>query len=76
MEFLETKGNTFWALIENGSDSFLLFTEKENAISKLTEFDDPNSAQLIGLSRKGKEWIIEQVSWQEIASALIRKVKK
>jgi len=37
---------------------------------------DPNKAQIIALSRQGKEWAIEQVSWQEIASTLIRKVKK
>jgi len=76
MEHLQTKGSTFWALIEEGADSFLLFNDKENAISKLTEMGDPNSAQIIGLTRQNKEWAIEQVSWQEIASALIKKVKK
>ena len=76
MEFMETKGNTFWALIQEDNDSFLLFSDKEDAITKLTDFDDPNAAQIIGLTRQEKEWVIEQVSWQEIASTLIKKVKK
>jgi len=76
MDHIETKGNTFWVLIESNKENMIIFNQKDTAIEKLSEADDPNSVQIISLTKQGKEWAIEQVSWQEIASALIRKARK
>lgn len=76
MSMIETSNNTFWTLVQEGKKSLLIFNDKDDAISKLTEFEDPNKCQIISLTRQGTEWEIEQVSWQEIASALITKVRK
>jgi hypothetical protein len=76
MDYLETIGNTFWAIVEEGKENLLLFKNKEDSINKLSEVGDPITVQIISITKQGNEWSIEQVSWQEIASVLIRKTKK
>jgi len=76
MAFIKTNGSVFWALTKENDDEFLLFQNKNDAINKLTEYDEPDTCQIISIKRESNEWIIEQVSWQEIASALIKKVRK
>ena len=73
MSNFKVKDNTFWVLI---GDEMTLFIDRSNAIKTLTSLKNPSEAQLIAFTREESDrWTIEQVSWKDIATDLIRAMK-
>ena len=73
MNSLKVKDNTFWVLM---GEEMTLFNNKAEAISILTSLDNPSESKLMTVTcDESDNWTIEQVSWKEIATDLMRSMK-
>ena len=77
MNFLNIKDNVFWVMIDDDSNSLLfVFENKEDAISKVADFEDVPSVKIVKFSRKEAEWVISNLSWRNVAFHLIKKAQE
>ena len=78
MSKLEIKGTTFWALVkEDKKPVITLFRDKTEAITVLTGQGNTEESNIISITRaSAEEWKIEQISWKEIATELMKAIKK
>ncbi len=77
MNHLNIKDNVFWVMIDGDSESLLfVFENKEDAISKVADYDEAPSVKIVEFSRNNAEWAISNLSWREVAFDLIKKAQE
>lgn len=78
MSKLEIKGTTFWALVDGDKKaSITLFSDKTEAIGVLTAQGNTAESNIMSITRVSEEeWKVEQISWKEIATELMKAIKK
>lgn len=78
MSKLEIKGTTFWALVSGGKKaSITIFSDKTEAIGILTAEGNTDESNIMSITRvSAEEWKVEQISWKEIATELMKAIKK
>ena len=63
MDYLNIKNNVFWVMLDDESDSLLfVFENKEDAISKIADYEEVPSVKIVKFSRKDAEWAISNLS--------------
>ena len=75
---LEIKGTTFWVLVNvDKKASITIFSDKTEAITVLTGQGNTEESNIISITRvSAEEWKVEQISWKEIATELMKAIKK
>jgi hypothetical protein len=77
MDYLNIKNNVFWVMLDDESDSLLfVFENKEDAISKIADYEEVPSVKIVKFSRKDAEWAISNLSWRNVAFDLIKKAPR
>ena len=78
MAKLEIKGTTFWALVNGDKKtSITLFSDRTEAIGVLTAQGNTDESNIMSITRvSAEEWKVEQISWKEIATELMKAIKK
>ena len=78
MSNLKIEGNKFWVLVDGGKqESMAVFSDKTEAIKTLTAQGNTDESNIMTVTRvSAEEWSVEQVSWKEIASELMKAIKK
>ena len=77
MNYLNIKNNDFWVMLDDESDSLLfVFENKEDAISKVADYEEVPSVKIVKFSRSEAEWAISNLSWRNVVFDLIKKAPK
>ena len=77
MDYLNIKNDVFWVMLDDESDSLLfVFENKEDAISKVADYEEVPSVKIVKFSRNEAEWAISNLSWRNVVFDLIKKAPK
>jgi hypothetical protein len=66
-----------WTLYDE-EDSIILyvFTNREDALFKMADFEDVSTLQVAKIKRTPKTWKTENMSWKELVVDLIKRANK
>ncbi len=74
MPQFEIESDTMWTLYDEEDNMIMsVFTNRDEALFKLADYEDISSLQVAKIMRKGKGWKCENMSWKELVVDLIKK---
>lgn len=77
MPQIEIESDTMWTLYDEEDNIILyVFTNREDALFKMADYEDISTLQIAQIGRKGKGWKCENMSWKELVVDLIKKANK
>lgn len=77
MSQIEVDSDTLWALYDEKENKILyVFTNREDALFKMADYDEVSSLQISKIARTEEGWDIDCLSWKELVVDLIKKANK